>query len=84
MTGTFNGALSMLEIRFFDESRMILGYTSLTHGGKDLSSCTRLQALGCIAYNILTPRRFLIPRISSIYAVFILDQPGYLLLMPGD
>jgi hypothetical protein len=41
-TGTFNGALSMLEIWFFDESKMILGYTSLTHDGKDLSLCTRL------------------------------------------
>jgi hypothetical protein len=48
MTGTFNDAFSMLEIWFFDESRMISGYTSLTHDGKDLSLCTRLQALGLI------------------------------------
>jgi hypothetical protein len=41
-TGTFNNALSMLEIRLFDESRMILGYISLTHDGKDLLLCTRL------------------------------------------
>jgi hypothetical protein len=40
--GTFNDALSTLEIWFFDETRMILSYTSLIHGGKDLSSCTRL------------------------------------------
>jgi hypothetical protein len=37
MTGTFNDALSTLEIWFFDESRMIPGYTSLTYDGKDLS-----------------------------------------------
>jgi hypothetical protein len=42
MIGTFNDALSMLEIWFFDESRMIPGYTSLTHDGKGLSLCTRL------------------------------------------
>jgi hypothetical protein len=47
--GTFNDALSMLEIWFFDKSRMILVYTSLTHDGKDLSLCTRLQALDLIA-----------------------------------
>jgi hypothetical protein len=42
MIGTFNDALSMLEIWFFDESRMIPGYTSLIHGGKDFPLCTRL------------------------------------------
>jgi hypothetical protein len=43
MTGTFNDTLSTLEIWFFDESRMISGYTSLAHDGKDLSLCIRLQ-----------------------------------------
>jgi hypothetical protein len=42
MIGMFNDALSKLEIWFFDESRMIPGYTSLNHDGKDLSLCTRL------------------------------------------
>jgi hypothetical protein len=41
-TGTFDDVLFMLEIWFFDEFRMIPGYTSLTHDGKDLSMCTRL------------------------------------------
>jgi hypothetical protein len=80
----FNDALSMLEIWFFDESRMILGYPSLTRDGKGLSSCTRLQALDLIAYSTLMARRFLILGISSIYTVFILDQLGHLLLVPGD
>jgi hypothetical protein len=40
-TGTFNDARSMLEIWFFDDSKMILGYTSLTHDGKGLPLCTR-------------------------------------------
>jgi hypothetical protein len=35
--GTFNDALSMLEIWFFNESRMIPGYTSLTHNGKGVT-----------------------------------------------
>jgi hypothetical protein len=83
-TGMFNDALSMLEIWFFDESRMILGYPSLTRDGKGLSSCTRLQALDLIAYSTLMARRFLILGISSIYTVFILDQLGHLLLVPGD
>jgi hypothetical protein len=77
-------ALSMLEIWFFNESRMTPGYTSLTHDGKGLSSCTRLQALGGIAYSTLIARRFLIPGISSIYAIFILNQPRHLLTVPGD
>jgi hypothetical protein len=51
MTGTFNDALSTLAIWFFDESRMIPDYTSLTHDGKDLSFCPRLQALDLIAYS---------------------------------
>jgi hypothetical protein len=42
-TGTFNDALSTLEMWFFHESRMKLGYTSLTQDGRGLSSCTRLQ-----------------------------------------
>jgi hypothetical protein len=75
---------SYQEIWFFDESRMILGYTSLTHDGKGLSLCTRLQALNLIVYSTLMATRFLILGISSIYAVFILDQLGHLLLVPGD
>jgi hypothetical protein len=82
--GTFNDALSMLEIWFFDESRMTPGYTSLTRDGKGLSLCTRLQALDLIAYSTLMVRRFLILRISSIYTVFNLDQLGHLLLVPGN
>jgi hypothetical protein len=74
MIGTFNDALSMLEIWFFDESRMTPGYTSLTRDGKGLLSCTRLQDLGRIAYGTLMARRFLIPGISSIYVVFILNH----------
>jgi hypothetical protein len=84
MIGAFNDALPMLEIWFFDESRMILGYTSLTCDGKGLSLCTRLQALDLIAYSSMMARRFLILGISSIYAVFIFDQLGDLLLVPGD
>jgi hypothetical protein len=61
----------MLEIWFFDKSRMIPGYT-------------RLKALGRIAYSTLMARRFLIPRILSIYVVFILNQPRHLLTVPGD
>jgi hypothetical protein len=75
-TGTFNNALSMLEIWFFDESRMIPSYTSLTHDGKDLSLCTKLQALDLIAYSTLMARRYQILGILSIYIVFILDQLG--------
>jgi hypothetical protein len=82
MTRTFNDALSMLEIWFFDESRMTPGYTSLIRKG--LSSSTRLQALGLIAYSTLMARRFLIPRILSIYIIFILNQPRYLLTVPRD
>jgi hypothetical protein len=84
MTGTFNDTLPLLEIWFFDEFRMILGYTSLTRDGKGLFLCTRLQALGCIIYSTLMARRFLIPRILSIYVVFILNQPRHLLTVPGD
>jgi hypothetical protein len=57
-TGTFNSALSMLKIWFFGESRMILVYTSLTHDGKDLSLCTRLQALDFIDYSTRMSRRY--------------------------
>jgi hypothetical protein len=83
-TGTFNDALSMLGIWFLDDSRMIPGYTSLTHDGKGLSLCTRVQEPDLIAYSTLMARRFLIHGISSIYTVFILDQLGHLLLVPGD
>jgi hypothetical protein len=58
--------------------------TSLTRDEKGLSSCTRLHALDLIAYSTVMARRFLIPGISSIYAVFILDQPKHLLLVPRD
>jgi hypothetical protein len=64
----------MLEIWFFDESRMIPGYTSSTHDGKDLSLCTRLQALDLIAYSTLMAKRYQILVILSIYIVFILDH----------
>jgi hypothetical protein len=66
----------MLEIWFFDEFRMISGYISLAHDGKDLSLCTRIQALDLIAYSILMARWCLILGILSIYVVFILDQLG--------
>jgi hypothetical protein len=84
ITGTFNDALLTLVIWFFDESRMIPGYTSLTHNGRDLLLCTRLQALDLIDYSTLTARRYQILGILSIYVVFILDQLGYLLMAPGD
>jgi hypothetical protein len=83
-TRTFNDSPSMLEIWFFDESRMTPSYTSLTHDAKGLSSCTWLQALGHIAYSTLMARRLLIIGISSIYTVFILNQPRHLLTAPGD
>jgi hypothetical protein len=75
-TRTFNDALSMLEIWFFDESKMIPGYTNITHDGKDLSLCPRLQALDLIAYSILMARRYQILGILNIYVGFILDQLG--------
>jgi hypothetical protein len=81
-TRTFNDALSMLEIWFFDQSRMKPGCTSLTCDGRGLSSCTRLQDQGCIAYNTRMARRFQTPGISSIYDVSILSQP-HLLSAPG-
>jgi hypothetical protein len=55
---------------------MIPGYTSLTHDGKDLSLCTRLQALDLIAYSTLMARRYQILGILSIYVAFILDHLG--------
>jgi hypothetical protein len=73
MTRTFSDTLSMLEVWFFDESRMTLDYTCLTRDGKGLTSCTRLQSLGHIVYSTLMAWRFLILGISSIYAVFILS-----------
>jgi hypothetical protein len=75
-TRTFNDALSTLEIWFFNESRMILGYTSLIHGEKDLSLCTRLQALVLISYSTRMAKRYQILGISNIYIGFILDQLG--------
>jgi hypothetical protein len=80
----FNDALSMLEIWFFDESRMRLVCTSLIHDERGLSSCTRLLDQGCIAYNTLMARRFQTPQISGIYAIFILSQPRHFLLPSGD
>jgi hypothetical protein len=75
-TETFNNALSMLGIWFFNESKIILDFTSLAHDGKDLPLCTKLQALNLIAYSILIARRYLIPGILSIYVGFILNQLG--------
>jgi hypothetical protein len=46
-TGTFNEALAMLEIWFFDESRMIPGYTSLTPGGTSLPSGSSTSQSQC-------------------------------------
>jgi hypothetical protein len=83
-TGTFNNALSMLEIWFSDESRMTPGYISLTHDAKGLSLCTRLPAPSRIVYSTLMARKFLIRGILSIYVVFILNQPRHLPTMPGD
>jgi hypothetical protein len=82
--GTFNDALSTLELWFFDESRMIPGYTSLTHDGRDLSLCIRLHALNLIDYNTLMARRHQILKILSINVVFNLDQLGHILLMLED
>jgi hypothetical protein len=75
-TGTFNGALSMLEIRYFDKSRTIPGCTSSTHDGKDLSLCIRLQALDLIDYSTRMASRYQIHGILNIYIGFILDQLG--------
>jgi hypothetical protein len=75
-TGTFNAALSTLEIWFFDESRMIPGYTSLTHGGKDLSPCTRLEALDLIGYSTQMAKRYQTHGILNIHVGFILHQLG--------
>jgi hypothetical protein len=75
-TGTFNDALSTLGIWFFNESRMILVYTSSTHDGKDPSLCTRLEALDLIVYSTLMARRYQILGILNIYIGFILDQLG--------
>jgi hypothetical protein len=66
----------MLEIWFFDEFRMIQGFTSLTHDGKDLSLCTRLQALDLIACNIRMAKRYQIHGTLNTYDGFILDQLG--------
>jgi hypothetical protein len=66
----------MLEIWFFDESRMIPGYTSSNHDGKDLSLCIRSQALDLIDYYTRMARRYQIHGILNIYVGFILDQLG--------
>jgi hypothetical protein len=76
MIGTFNGALSILEIWFFDESRMIQGFTSLPHDGKDLSLCTRSQALDLIDYSTRMARKYKTHEILNTYDGFILDQLG--------
>jgi hypothetical protein len=76
MAGIFNDILSTLEIWFFDESRMILVYISLIHDGKDLSLCTRSQALDLIACSTRTARRYLTHEILNTYVGFILDQLG--------
>jgi hypothetical protein len=77
-TGTFNDALSTLEIWSFAVSRTKLGYTILIRNGRDFLLCTRLQDQGHIAYSTLMARRSQTPRILSIYAVFILSQPRHL------
>jgi hypothetical protein len=66
----------MLEIWFFNESRMIQGFTSLIHDGKDLSLCTRLQALNLINYSTRMARRYQTHGILNTYDNFILDQLG--------
>jgi hypothetical protein len=76
MIGMFNDALSILEIWFFDESRMILVYTSSTHDGKDPSLCTRLQTLDLSICSTLMARRYQILGILNIYVGLILDQLG--------
>jgi hypothetical protein len=76
MTGTFNGALSMLEIWFFDESRMIQGFTSLTRDGNDLTLCTKSQALDLIDYSTRMARRYQTLEILHTYDGFILHQLG--------
>jgi hypothetical protein len=58
-----------------DEFRIIPGYTSLTHDGKDLLLCPRLQALDLIAYDTLIASRYQILEILNIYFGFILDLP---------
>jgi hypothetical protein len=70
MTGTFNDTLSMLEVWFFDVSRMNPGCTSLIRDGRGPSSCTKLQDQGRSAYSTLRARSFQTPGISSIYDVF--------------
>jgi hypothetical protein len=55
---------------------MIPGYTSLIHDGKDLSLCTRLQALDLIAYNTRMVKRYQILGILNIYVGLVLDQLG--------
>jgi hypothetical protein len=77
-TGTFNDDLSTLEIRSFTTSRTKLGCTSLIRDGRELSLCTRLQDQGRIAYSTLMAKRSQTPRISSIYAIFMLSQPRHL------
>jgi hypothetical protein len=84
MTGTFNDALSTLEIWFFDESRMTPGYTSLTHDGKVLSLCTRLHALDLIDYSTPMARRYQILGILRSTSFLSLINWGHLLLMRGD
>jgi hypothetical protein len=69
----------MLEIWFFDESRMIPGYTSLIYGGKDLSLCTRLQTLDLIAYTTRMGRRYQILGILNMYSVSSLINRKHLL-----
>jgi hypothetical protein len=78
MTETINDVLLMLEIWFFDVSRMKQGCTSLIRDGRDPSSCTRLHDQGHIAYSTLMARISQTPGISSIYDVFILSQPRHL------
>jgi hypothetical protein len=84
MIGTFNNAISTLEIWFFNVSRMKPGCTSLICDWRGPSSCTRLQDPGHIAYSAIMARRFQTPGVSSIYDVFILSLPRHLPSSPGD
>jgi hypothetical protein len=81
---TFNDALTVLEIWFFDESRMILGYISLIHGGR-IFYCA--QGYGPWILSLTVPWwsggiKFLEYWASTSFSSLI--NWGHLLLMPGD
>jgi hypothetical protein len=74
MIGMFNDTLSILEIWFFDESRMIQGFASLTRDGKELSLCARSQALDLINYSTQVAKRYQTHGILNTYVGFILNS----------